>query len=68
MRYRINIQIRRIGEAPLAQDKTEYKSEEFDSDEELCSAISTEVLQQLEQDRDYLDSVEGTDESERNTF
>lgn len=68
MRYRVNIQIRRMGQAPLDQDKTEYRSEEFFSDEELSETIAADVLRALGDDREYLDSVEGTEDYERNTF
>lgn len=61
MRYRIEITVRREGETPLDQNKFAYKSEEFANDEELSDAVRNEVLQTLEEDRDYLDSVEGTE-------
>jgi hypothetical protein len=60
-RYRVSVQIRRYGEGVLDQEKTVYKTEEFDSDEDLCEALTTMVSQTLEDDRNYLDADGGSD-------
>lgn len=63
--YRINVKLRRRGEAALDQNRTELKSENYDSDEEFCLALASDMLEIIKADREYLES-RGDDENERN--
>lgn len=58
--YRINAKLRRRGQTALDHNRTEFKSEDFEDDEEYCLAIASELLEMIREDREYL---EGTDES-----
>ena len=57
--YRINVSLRRRGQAALDSHFVEFKSEDFDDDESYCAAIASEVMDMLSADRWYL---EGQDE------
>jgi len=56
--YRVNFKLRRKGQAALDAHRCELKSEDFDSDEEYCMAIASELLEMLQADRDYLSEGE----------
>lgn len=58
-KYRCNFKLRRKGQAALDQHHCELKSEDFDSDEEFCLAVASELLETLKEDRDYLAEQEG---------
>lgn len=60
--YRINAKIRRRGEAALNSNRVEFKSEDYDDDEEFCLAIAAELLEMLRADREYLSSLEGDED------
>ncbi len=60
--YRINAKLRRRGEAALEDNRIEFKSEEFNDDEEYCAAIANELYELIKADREYLDSMEGENE------
>ena len=60
--YRINAKIRRRGETALNSNRVEFKSEDYDDDEEFCLAIATELLEMLRADREYLSSLEGNED------
>lgn len=64
--YRINAKIRRHHEAALDSNRVEFKSEDYDDDESLCMAIASELLEMLQADREYLESLEG-EEDEHST-
>lgn len=57
--YRVNFKLRRQGQPALDFNKAELKSEAFDSDEDFCLAIASELLELLQTDREYLNSLEG---------
>lgn len=52
--YRIHAKIRRQGEDVLMDGRLEFRSEDYESDEEFCLAVATELLETLQLDRDYL--------------
>lgn len=56
--YRINFKLRRRGQAALDQNRSELKSEDFDSDEELCLAVASELMEIIKADREYLEGGE----------
>jgi hypothetical protein len=53
--YRVNVKVRRRGEAALDDNRIEFKSEDFTDDEDLCWAVASELLELLKQDREYLE-------------
>ena len=57
--YRINVKLRRRGDAALDNNRAELKSESYDSDEDFCKALYDEVLEMLKADRDFLNESEG---------
>jgi len=57
--YRVNVKVRRRGEAALDHNRIEFKSEDYDDDEELCQAIASELLEMIKEDREYLEDLEG---------
>lgn len=63
MNYRANVKLRRRGQAALDNHVIEFKTEEFKDDEEFCMAIASELMNMLQDDREYLEDQEGnTDE------
>lgn len=60
--YRINVKLRRRGQPAFDNNRAEFLSEEFDTDEDMCLAVASEMLEQLKDDREYLLSIEGEDE------
>jgi hypothetical protein len=57
--YRFNFKLRRRGDAALDNHFLELKSEDYDNDEEFCTALASEAMDMLTQDRDYLEQQEG---------
>lgn len=53
--YRCNFRLRRRGQAALDSNRVELKSEDYDSDEEFCLAVASELLELLQTDREYLE-------------
>lgn len=58
MEYRVNAKLRRRGQAALDTNRVEFKSEDYDSDEEFCLAIASELMEMLRADKEYLSSLE----------
>jgi hypothetical protein len=56
--YRINAKLRRRGQAALETNRIEIKSEDYDTDEEYCLALASELLELITADREYLSSIE----------
>jgi hypothetical protein len=56
--YRFNIKLRRRGQPALDSHRVEFKSEDYDSDEDYCLAIASELLEMLTEDREYLGDLE----------
>ena len=52
--YRVNLKLRRRGQAALETHHVEFQSEEYDDDEQMSQAIASEVLEMIKADRDYL--------------
>lgn len=57
-KYRVNVKVRRRGEAALDHNRIEFKSEDYDDDEELCQAIAAELIEMIREDREYLENSE----------
>ena len=62
--YRCNFKLRRRGQAALDQNHCELKTEDFDSDADFCMAVASELMELLTADRDYLESLEGSDDTD----
>ena len=60
--YRVNFKLRRRGQPALDQNRSELKTEDYDSDEEFCFAVASELMDILTSDRDYLNQLEEDDE------
>lgn len=58
MEYRVNAKLRRRGQAALDTNRVEFKSEDYDSEEEFCLAIASELMEMLRADKEYLSSLE----------
>lgn len=56
--YRVNLKLRRRSQAALDQNRIEIKSENYDSDEDYCLAVASELMEMLTADREYLNSLE----------
>lgn len=56
--YRLNLKLRRRGDAALENHHAEFKSEDYDDDESLCVAIASEVMEMITADREYLSESE----------
>jgi hypothetical protein len=56
------MKLRRRGHAALDSAHVEFKSEDYDDDQELCMAVANELLEMLEMDREYLSQMEGEDD------
>lgn len=61
-RYRINVKLRRQGQAAFPNNYAEMKSEDYDDDEDFCMAVASEMLEQLKADREYLIEKHSGDE------
>lgn len=57
--YRVNFKLRRRGQAALDQHHYELKSEDFVSKEEFCLQVAADLLENMNEDIEYLDSKEG---------
>lgn len=58
--YRVNVKLRRRGDAALESNRVEFSSEQYDDDEQLCQAVASELLEIIKSDREYLnDQDEG---------
>lgn len=57
--YRVNMKLRRRGDAALDSHRVEFKSEDYDSDEDFCMAVASELLEMITEDRDFLSESEG---------
>jgi hypothetical protein len=53
--YRINAALRRRNETSEPDNRIELCSEKYDTDEEFCLAIATELLELIKQDREFLE-------------
>lgn len=62
--YRVNAKLRRRGEAALESNRAEFKSEDYDSDEDFCLAVASELMNMVIADRDYLNSLEGKEDEQ----
>lgn len=62
--YRVNFKLRRKSEAALDHNRSELKSEDYDSDEEYCLAVASELLEMIKADREYIAERGGDDDSD----
>lgn len=61
--YRVNMKLRRRGHAALDSAHVEFQSEDYDDDESMCMAVANELMEMLQSDREYLESLEGDDDT-----
>jgi hypothetical protein len=62
--YRLNMKLRRRGSAAMDQNRYELKSEDYDSDEEFCFAVASELMGLITSDRDAIDEQDADDEED----
>lgn len=61
--YRLNLMLRRRGDAALDQNHAEFRSEDYDNDEEFWLAVASHGLELMKEDREFLLDQGGDDDN-----